>query len=171
MIDSEGGNVGVLSARRLIDSEGGNVGVLSARRLIDSEGGSVGVLSARRLMAERAVAVTLRGALPGAGAYPEKLAAAAPARWRFCADFSLEYARMQAERGNVAGAVGQAIKALLEEAHGRVAAERRWVLNEKHLLEAAGLSFIQTELAAVPAAAGALADWVAGIRDALRQTR
>ena len=50
MIDSEGENVGVLSARPLIDSEGENVGVLSARPLIDSEGENVGVLSARPLI-------------------------------------------------------------------------------------------------------------------------
>ena len=45
------------------------------------------------------------------------LAAAAPPVWRFCRSFSLDYARMHARRGNVAGVAGQAAVAVMEEAH------------------------------------------------------
>jgi hypothetical protein len=44
------------------------------------------------------------------------------------------------QRGDVAVALANAVRALFEEAHSRMAAERRWVLNEKGLVPEAGLS-------------------------------
>jgi hypothetical protein len=102
------------------------------------------------LLAERAVGLTLRGALPHAGGYPEALAELAPARWRFNSRFSLDYARMHAGRGDIAGAIGQAIKAALEEAHARMCERRAWVFNEKRLLERAGLGHVHTLVAGGP---------------------
>jgi hypothetical protein len=51
------------------------------------------------------------------GGVSEKLATAAPPRWRFCRSFSLAYARTHAERGNLVGATGQTAKAVMEKAH------------------------------------------------------
>ena len=42
-------------------------------------------------------------------------------------------------RRDVAVALANAVRAVLEEAHSRMAVQRRWVLNEKGLAEAAGL--------------------------------
>ena len=62
------------------------------------------------LAAELASGRVLVGELPAVGPVPPKLVEAAPPRWRFARDFSLEYARMHAARGNVVGAVGQAAR-------------------------------------------------------------
>jgi len=91
------------------------------------------------LRAERTIARTLRGAIEPIGPFPEALAAAATPRWRFAAQFSLEQARMRAARADVVGAVAQASKAVIEEAHARLCERREWVLNEKRIVERAGL--------------------------------
>ena len=62
------------------------------------------------LRAELSTCRLLRGALDRSPEFPDALAAAAPPRWRFHAAFSLEHARMRAERGDLAGAVGQAAR-------------------------------------------------------------
>jgi hypothetical protein len=56
--------------------------------------------------------------------YPPALIASAPARWRFCRTFSLDYARMHAKRGSYAGAIAHAARAVMEEAHAVLRARR-----------------------------------------------
>jgi hypothetical protein len=102
------------------------------------------------LAAELALGRVLLGELPAVGPVPPKLVAAAPPRWRFARDFSLEYARMHAARGNVVGAVGQAAKASMEEAHARVCERGEWALNEKRLLAAAGLGGLSETFTRAP---------------------
>jgi hypothetical protein len=92
--------------------------------------------------------------------YPPKLAAAAPARWRFDRSFSLTYARAYAKRGSLAGAVGQVAKAVVEEAHAILCERRQWVCNEKRLIESAGLGDLQQCFAQVPPDCASLAAWV-----------
>ena len=112
------------------------------------------------MCAELATCRLLRGALADAPAFPPKLAAAAPPRWRFHRSFSLDYARMHAARGDVAGASGQAAKAVIEEAHAVVCQRGQWALNEKRLIERAGLERLQALFTHVPSAPPELADWV-----------
>lgn len=112
------------------------------------------------LAAELASGRVLVGELPVVGAMPSKLVDLAPPRWRFARDFSLEYARMHARRGNSAGALGQAAKAAMEEAHARVCARGRWTLNEKRLLAEAGLDAVGEAFASRPASASGLVAWV-----------
>jgi hypothetical protein len=119
------------------------------------------------LLAERAVARVLHGNLPEAGGYPSKLAEIAPERWRFCSDFTLTYARMQAAKGDVIGTVGQAAKAVLEAAHARMCASSRWNLNEKGLVDKAGLSRIQASFAAIPKEPDGLISWIERLRSDL----
>lgn len=111
------------------------------------------------LAAELASCRVLSGLLP-TRPYPAKLAAAGPARWRFCRSFSLAYARAHARRGNVAGALGQATKAIMEEAHAILCERREWVCNEKRLIEAAGLSAVQALFTQVPTEPDALDAWI-----------
>jgi hypothetical protein len=111
------------------------------------------------LSAELACGQSLRGSVPTAP-FPPMLATTAPPRWRFCRSFSLEYARMHAKRGNRVGAIGQAAKAVMEEAHAIVCERGRWVCNEKGLIEAAGLGEIQALFGEVPGEPVALVDWV-----------
>jgi hypothetical protein len=84
-------------------------------------------------------AVVLHGALPQPS-FPPALAETAPRRWRWERDFALTYASMHADRGD-AGATAAAITAaMLCEAHARLATRSEWSLNEKGLLNAAGLT-------------------------------
>ncbi len=91
------------------------------------------------LVAEVAGAVAVHGTVDIDTTFPAALATAAPVRWRFHRDFSLTYAASHAARGNVAGTLGHAARAVFEEAHARACEQRRWVLNEKRLLAGTGL--------------------------------
>lgn len=117
------------------------------------------------LAAELASCRVLHGSMPGVRPFPERLAADAPARWRFCRSFSLDYARMHARRGDVAATLGQATKAALEEAHAVLCARREWVCNEKGMLAKAGLARLHAVFASVPAAPSGLVPWVGRVAD------
>lgn len=134
---------------------------------VDALLGYVAGLPTYSLMAERACGRLLAGTLAPVGAMPPALVASAPPRWRFARDFSLEYARMHAARGNHIGAVGQAARAAFEEAHARLSERGQWVLNEKRMLDAAGLGALQARFAAPAADAGGLAPWLQTIAEAL----
>jgi hypothetical protein len=118
------------------------------------------------LSAELASCLPLRGHVE-AVSFPPKLAAAAPAVWRFCRSFSLEYARMHAKRGNVAGVAGQAAAAVMEEAHAISCERGQWVCNEKRLIEAAGLSSLNALFAEIPIEPERLLEWVDLVADRL----
>jgi hypothetical protein len=134
---------------------------------IDALLGYVAGVPTYSLMAERAVARLLHGTLPEVGGYPPRLVQKGPERWRFCSDFTLTYARMQAAKGDVVGTAGQASKAVLEAAHARVCASRTWSLNEKGLVDRAGLSSVQASFAAIPREPEALVAWVDRLRSDL----
>jgi hypothetical protein len=114
------------------------------------------------LLAERALGVVLRGPAFPAEPYPRPLAQGGPPRWRFHRDFSLEHARDRARRGDHAGAAGQTARAAIEEAHARLCARGEWVLNEKRILERAGLARVQAAFADAPRG-GDLPGWVAAV--------
>ena len=118
------------------------------------------------LSAELASCRALRGEVP-APAFPSILATAAPPVWRFCRSFSLDYARMHAQRGNVVGAAGQAAAAVMEEAHAIVCERGQWVCNEKRLIETAGLGGIHALFAEVPVERERLVRWVDLVGDRL----
>ena len=118
------------------------------------------------LSAELGTCQLLRGDIP-ATAFPPKLVAAAPPRWRFCRSFSLDYARMHARRGNLVGATGQASKAVMEEAHAILCERGQWVLNEKRLIETAGLAALHALFAQVPIESASLVEWVELVADQL----
>ncbi len=118
------------------------------------------------LRAELALGRVLHGALPERASYPDALAVAAPSRWRFHCAFSLEHARMRAERGDVVGAMGQAAKAAIERAHAVLAEKRTWVLNEKRMLERAGLAGLHALFSEAPRREE-LVGWVSTVRAAL----
>jgi hypothetical protein len=92
--------------------------------------------------------------------FPAKLAAAAPQVWRFCRSFSLDYARMQARRGNAVGVAGQVASAVLQEAHAIVCERGEWVCNEKHLIAAAGLEWTNELFMAAPVDRDSLLPWI-----------
>lgn len=119
------------------------------------------------VLAERAVAIPLRGTPPAAEPFPEALAQTGPARWRFHRDFSLTQARARALRGDLVGLVGQAARATIETAHALLCERRAWALNEKRIVEYAGLDRMQAMFARPPVARSKLVDWLADIEAAL----
>ncbi len=90
------------------------------------------------VMAELAINDVLAGTLPRVE-YPNALSASAGERWRADAHASVGYALATAQRGDVATALANASRAIVEASHGRLAAQKTWVLNEKGIAEAAGL--------------------------------
>ena len=134
---------------------------------IDALLGYVAGVPTYSLMAERAVARVLHGDLPEVGGYPSRLAENAAQRWRFSSDFTLTYARMQAAKGDVIGTVGQAAKAVLEAAQARMSSSRRWILNEKGLVDAAGLSRVQESFQVIPRESEGLIAWIDRLRSDL----
>jgi hypothetical protein len=120
------------------------------------------------LMAELASGHVLAGELPRITAMPQALVDGAPPRWRFARDFSLEYARMHAARGNAIGAIGHAAKAVIEEAHARLCARGQWVLNEKRMVGAVGLEAAQALFSSPPSATGS-APWLDAVQQRLTE--
>lgn len=118
------------------------------------------------LSAELASCLPLRGNVE-AVPFPPKLAKAAPPVWRFCSSFSLEYARMHARRGNLAGVAGQVASAVMEEAHAVLCERAQWVCNEKRLIETAGLSTVQALFAEMSTERERLLEWVDLVADRL----
>jgi hypothetical protein len=117
------------------------------------------------LLAERAVARVLRGELAEVGPFPARLAEAARERWRLHSRFSFAHARMRAARRDFAGTVGQAARAVVEHAHAVLCERRAWVLNEKQILERAGLA--QTQALFAEGTRGEPAAWLEAVERSL----
>ena len=111
------------------------------------------------LSAELASCRPLIGSTPSAE-FPKKLIASAPSIWRFCRSFSLDYARAHARRGNVAGVMGQAATALMEESHAILCEQGRWICNEKRLIESAKLTHLNDLFLQSPRDANGLIQWI-----------
>lgn len=115
------------------------------------------------LLAELALGRRLAGELPEAGEFPWALAASASPRWRFHATFSLAHARMRAARGDTIGTLGQTAKAVIEAGHAILCTRRQWVLNEKRIVERAGLGGLHQTFARVPIQRAELLAWLAAL--------
>ncbi len=126
---------------------------------VDALLGYVAGIPTYTLTAELASCRPLRGEIPPVS-YPSKLIAAAPARWRFCRSFSLEYARMHAARANRVGAIAHAARAVVEEAHAMLCERGQWVCNEKRLIESAALADVNDLFGHVPCDPSALDRWI-----------
>ena len=101
---------------------------------------------------ELAINRPLSGELPRPE-YPDALAEAAAERWRGRAAVSLMFAHIHARADDAVCCTGMLAGAVLCEAHARLAERREWVLNEKRLVERAGLEQVQPLLGAPGAAA------------------
>jgi predicted nucleotidyltransferase len=85
--------------------------------------------------------------------YPDTLRASAAAWWHASARLSLDGAEQHhLARGDTVLATGCLVRALVEEAHARLAAGAEWVLNEKGILARAGLDAVPPDATAVRAA-------------------
>lgn len=118
------------------------------------------------LSAELSSCRVLAGEIPSAP-FPSQLRQSAPASWRFRRSFSLAYARKHAGRGSGAGVLGQAAKAVMEEANARACDRSQWVCNEKQLLETIRMADAEQLLTEVPPDPSDLPEWVAAMAGAL----
>ncbi|MDP8903958.1 MAG: nucleotidyltransferase domain-containing protein [Chloroflexota bacterium] len=118
------------------------------------------------VMAELAIARVLVGELPRPS-YPPALRDAAPPFWRGAAQLSLAGARGYAEREQLPECVASLTRALIEEAHARAAERAEWVLNEKRLIDAAGLGAVRPAFELLSAAADRLAALCAEVERAI----
>lgn len=90
------------------------------------------------LVAELALAKVLTGSLPRP-TFPQALRLSAPPRWRWEAGFALDHVEAHARRGDHAACIGKCAYAILAAAHAALAEAGAWVVNEKRLVERAGL--------------------------------
>ncbi len=138
----------------------------SGRFEIDGLPGYIAGIPTYSLTAEANLCRPIRGSIE-TSSFPEALRALGSQRWRFNRDFSLYHAEQHARRGNVAGTLGQAARAVFEEAHARCCAAGTWVLNEKHVVGAAGLDEVPARLQLDGAETSHLVRLVADVRDRL----
>jgi hypothetical protein len=111
----------------------------AGRYEVDGVLGSVAGMPTYSLTAEAARCRPVHGVLQVDSRFPDLLMATGARRWRLHRDFNLRHAAVHAARGNVVNAMGLATRAVLEEAHARSCLQRRWVVNEKRLLDGVGL--------------------------------
>lgn len=115
------------------------------------------------LLAELALNRTLSGNLPRPD-YPPALRAEAPAAWWSRARMIFDYtARYHARHGRVLLCLGLLAEAVAVCAHAVLAAQGRWITNDKQLLRTAGLDAVDGLLLNVRAAAD-LPELVAEVR-------
>jgi predicted nucleotidyltransferase len=112
---------------------------------------------------ELAICEPLAGQLPPRPRYPEALARAAAERWTGRASVALMFASGYAKHADAVACAGMLSYATLCAAHARLAARREWVLNEKNLVQRAGLSAVQPVLAGP----GSTAEQLTGAVDAV----
>ena len=79
--------------------------------------------------------------------FPQALADAASSRWTGRASVSMMFAQGYARLGDRVCCAGMLAGAVLCTGHARLAQRREWVLNEKQLVQRAGLADIQAALA------------------------
>lgn len=100
-----------------------------------------------------ALAKVLTGSLPRP-TFPEALRRSAPPRWRWEAGFALDHAQAHARRGDHAACIGKCAYAVLAAAHATQAEVGAWVVNEKDLVERAGLQACEEVLRQVASRPG-----------------
>jgi hypothetical protein len=91
------------------------------------------------VVGELAIARVLLGELPRPG-FPPALRRRAARFWADSARLTLDYTEnVYAKRGDALGCAGGLARAVVEAAHGRLAAQGIWALNEKRIVAEAGL--------------------------------
>jgi Nucleotidyltransferase domain len=106
---------------------------------IQREVGYVAGIATYVLAGELALGEVLFGALPRP-MFPQPLRETAPALWFRLAAGAMAIGRVHARRGDAVAALANFTQAVLATAQGRLAAAGEWALNEKRIVERAGLS-------------------------------
>jgi hypothetical protein len=130
---------------------------------IDREVGYVAGMATYVLAGELALGRVLAGDLPRPG-FPPKLRQTAPAAWSRLAAGAMHFAEVHAGRGDRVACLANLCQAVLAAGQGRLAVAGEWALNEKRLVERAGLGGVQDQLRQSEQDLGTL---VSGVRAAL----
>ncbi len=112
---------------------------------IRREVGYVAGIATYILAGELALGRVLTGDLPRPR-FPPKLQQTAPVAWSRLAAGAQHFAEVHAGRGDTAACLANLCQAVLAAAQGRLAAAGQWMLNEKRLVERAGLGSVQERL-------------------------
>ena len=118
---------------------------------IQREVGYVAGIATYVLAGELALGEVLSGTLPRP-MFPLRLRETAPSLWWRIAAGALAIGRVHVERNDTIAALANLTQAVLATAQGRLAAAGEWALNEKRIIERAGLSDAQAVLHDVDAA-------------------
>lgn len=137
---------------------------------VDRVGGHVAGLPTYVLAGELDLGTALRGSVPRAS-FSAALRKSAPPHWEGDAAFSLLVAEGLAARGDAVAVAGLLARALIAFAQARLASRGAWVLNEKGIVERAGLEDAADVLTAVGWTPRRLEDSVARMRELLRLER
>jgi hypothetical protein len=114
------------------------------------------------VVGELALGIVLSGSLPRPS-YPEALATSAPPRWRGLARMALRTAAAHAARGATTETSANLAQATIAESQARLAERRQWVLNEKGIVDRAGLDDAHAVLGALGTSTGELRASVARV--------
>jgi hypothetical protein len=112
---------------------------------IHREVGYVAGIATYVLAGELALGRVLAGDLPRPG-FPQKLRQTAPTAWFRLAAGALHFAEVHAGHQDRVACLANLCQAVLATAQGHLAAAGEWVLNEKRLVERAGLGGVQDRL-------------------------
>jgi Nucleotidyltransferase domain len=112
---------------------------------IDREVGYVAGIATYVLAGELSLGRVLAGELPRP-AFPRRLRDSAPAAWSRLAAGALHFAYVHAGRQDTVACLANLCQAILATAHARLAAAGEWALNEKRLIERAGLPHLHHQL-------------------------
>ena len=115
---------------------------------IQREVGYVAGIATYVLAGELALCEVLHGELPRPS-FTDALRRSAPPLWYRLAAGALHIGGVHASRGDRVAAVANLSQAVLATAQGRLAAAGEWALNEKRIIERAGLEAAQTLLVGV----------------------
>jgi predicted nucleotidyltransferase len=119
------------------------------------------------VVGELAIARVLAGELPRPG-FPPALREQAARFWADSARLTLDYTHnVYARRGDALGCAGGLARAVVEAAHGRLAAQGIWALNEKRIVADAGLDGLVGRFARLGGTPAELRRAVEEIREAL----
>jgi hypothetical protein len=119
------------------------------------------------VVGELAIARVLTGELPRPG-FPAALRRRAAGYWAEAARLTLDYTEtVYAARGDALGCAGGLARAVVEAAQGRLATRGAWALNEKRIVERAGLDGLTPRFARLGGTPPALQRAVQDVRAAL----
>jgi len=136
---------------------------------IHREAGYVAGIATYVLAGELALGRVLAGDLPRP-AFPPKLRETAPVAWSRLAAGAWHFADVHAGRQDRVACLANLCQAVLAAAQGRLAAAGEWALNEKRLVERAGLGGVQHRLGSSERDLGTLVSDIRaslGLRDAV----